>query len=37
MLRDTPEAGALEQQLRDQPAWTPPPLPAPDGGADAAP
>ncbi len=37
LLRDTPAAGALEQQLRDQPPWSPPPLPAPDAGADAAP
>jgi mono/diheme cytochrome c family protein len=35
-LRDTPAAEALAARLRDQPAWTPPPLPAPDGGADAA-
>jgi len=37
MLRDSPEAGALEQRLRDQPPWTPPPLPPPDAGADAPP
>jgi mono/diheme cytochrome c family protein len=29
-LRDTPEAAALAVRLRDQPPWTPPPLPAAD-------
>jgi mono/diheme cytochrome c family protein len=31
-LRDSPQAGALEQRLRDQPAWSPPP--PPDAGID---
>jgi len=33
-LRDSPEAGALEQRLRDQPPWSPPPPPASDAGVD---
>lgn len=32
-MRDRPETGALEQRLRDQPPWSPPP--PPDAGADA--
>ena len=32
-LRDSPEAGALERRLRDQPPWSPPP--PPDAGTDA--
>jgi mono/diheme cytochrome c family protein len=31
-IRDRPEAGALEQRLRDQPPWSPPP--PPDAGTD---
>jgi mono/diheme cytochrome c family protein len=35
-LHDRPEADALARQLRDQPAWSPPPLPdaGQDGGQD---
>jgi len=33
-LRDRPEADALQQRLRDQPAWSPPPPPS-DAGIDA--
>ncbi len=32
-LRDTPGAGALADRLRAQPAWSPPPPPAPDAGS----
>jgi hypothetical protein len=35
-LRGTPQAAALHKALRDQPAWTPPPPPQRDGGADGA-
>jgi mono/diheme cytochrome c family protein len=35
-LRDRPEANALAQKLRDQPAWSPPPLPDAGQGRDDA-
>ena len=35
-LRGTPKPPRCTTPLLDQPAWTPPPLPTPDGGADGA-
>ena len=35
-LRGSPQASALHKALLEQPAWTPPPLPTADGGADSA-
>jgi mono/diheme cytochrome c family protein len=35
-LRGTPQSSALHKALLDQPAWTPPPLPTADAGADGA-